>query len=164
MTTETELAEYAERVHMEAELNEWIEHTVIKASLGQMTQSEEDVMNDIFLEHFGVKGQKWGVRKARGDRSSFRDRAKAKKLGDLPDIKKMSDADLRAAVSRLQLEKQFRELSKPPSNTFKAHGSKFAKDVLIQVGKEHAKKALIAAPGAIASVAMGAFVAKKMLD
>jgi hypothetical protein len=156
VTTETELAEYAERIHMEAELNEWIEHTVLVASLEQMTQSEEEVLD--FLEHFGVKGQQWGVRKPRGDRSAFKKKAKP----TLPDLSKMSNEDLRAAVSRLQLEKQFRDLSKPQSKTFTGRGSKFAAEVLKDIGKQHARKIIVEGAAVIATGAAVAWRMSKM--
>lgn len=140
MTSELELEEYAERIHMEAELNEWIEHTVIQESLSNINQSEEDLLD--YLMHFGVKGQKWGVRKARGDRSAFKKRAKA----NLPDLSKMSNEDLKAAVGRMQLEKQFRDLSKATQP--KKAGVDFAKGILKDVGKQKAKEAIIAGIGA----------------
>ena len=156
MTTETELAEYAERVHMEAELNEWIEHTVIAASLRRMTQNEADIMQDLDLAHFGIRGQKWGVRKARGDRSAFK-----KKAGPiLPDFKKMSNEELKAVVSRMQLEKQFIDLSKATSP--KSAGKEFAKGILKDVGKQKAKELVLA--GITASVGAMLFARSVMKD
>jgi len=36
-----------------------------------------------FLEHRGVKGMRWGVRKARGDRTAFSERSKKQKAAIL---------------------------------------------------------------------------------
>ncbi len=123
MTTESELIDYADRILMEEELLDYI-------------------------QHHGVRGQKWGVRKARGDRSAFM----KKKKPDQPDISKLSDQELRNMVSRMQLEKQFKDLSKQSNKTFTGHGAKFASDILKDVGKQHARKLIVEGVG-VASVA-----------
>lgn len=87
-------------------------------------------MNDE-LYHYGVKGMKWGVRKGRksgglgkklkkkfraaktrfqnasGSRSSNALRAYRKK-----DINRMSNKDLQTAINRMNLERQYRNLTK----------------------------------------------------
>lgn len=56
-----------------------------------------------FLEHFGVKGMKWGIRK---DKTSSGGKSKpASKT-----VKSLSDEELRTRVKRLNLEKQYVDL------------------------------------------------------
>lgn len=56
------------------------------------------------LYHFGVKGMKWGVRK----RSVSSDTPSTHKV----DPRTLSDKDLQANIKRMQLEKQYSDLSK----------------------------------------------------
>lgn len=58
------------------------------------SMTEEDI-----LEHYGVKGMHWGVRRDREDLTS------------------LSEDDLRKRVDRMRLEKQYRELSVTPSSS-----------------------------------------------
>lgn len=114
----------------------------------------EDV--EEFLDHHGVKGQRWGVRKPRGDRSAF------VKKGKGQDLSKMSDQQLRDAVGRMQLERQFRDLSKAGNKTFGDSGKSFVKDVLKDVGKQHARKVITEGIAAAGTIATAALIAKKM--
>lgn len=50
---------------------------------------------DAFLAHYGVKGMKWGVRKKRAPRPESQ----------------MSDAELQRNIQRLNMEKQYRQLT-----------------------------------------------------
>lgn len=81
-----------------------------------------------FLAHYGIKGQKWYQRRFQYDDGSLTpegkkrysksknhadyDRARAKK-----DVKKMSDVELRATNNRLNMERQYRDLSSTELNT-----------------------------------------------
>lgn len=105
-------------------------------------------MNDE-LYHYGIKGMKWGVRKGRksgglgkklkkkfraaktifqnasGSRSSNALRAYRKK-----DINRMSNKDLQTAINRMNLEKQYRSLTKRDLTV----GNRLAKDILAYGG------------------------------
>ncbi len=83
----------------------------------------QDIMElDDVLEHFGVKGQKWGVRR---DPSGTHGGAKPNPLRDV------SDEDLRKMVNRLQMEQQFRSLSEKTANkTAIDHGAAFMQNVV----------------------------------
>ena len=59
-------------------------------------------MNEDFLEHYGTKGMKWGVRKSSTKSSKSSPAEKAAKL---------SDSDLKAKVNRLNMEKQYISLT-----------------------------------------------------
>lgn len=87
-------------------------------------------MKENVLEHHGVLGQKWGVLRSKsalykaGLKERVRKRSSEKNQNEsktdsssktskkTTNPKKMSDADLNKAIQRLQLEKQYRDLSK----------------------------------------------------
>ena len=85
------------------------------------------------LAHYGILGMKWGVRRyqnkdgsltAAGKKRYNRDEQKIVKKK--PSVKEMSDDELRKAVNRLQLERQYSQLS--PSNIVK--GKEYTKKVI----------------------------------
>lgn len=92
--------------------------------------------NDSYLTHYGKLGMKWGIRnffKKRGKSNSRKAALARKKAGikeesGKPEPKKkvseMSDAELKAAVQRLENEKKYRDLN--PRHV--SAGEKFAKD------------------------------------
>ncbi len=86
---------------------------------------------DNVIEHYGVKGMKWGIRRSRKAR-----RRAAKKRA-----KKMSDSDLRAKVNRLNMEKQYVDLSvgkaKGPSRLNR--GAKAVGRILLSAGTKSLK-------------------------
>lgn len=136
MTTEAEVLEFIKQ----AKTNGTVKASTLHDALSQV------------IEHFGVKGQKWGVR--RKSRSGG-----GKPSG--PDISKLSDHELRTVVSRMQLEKQYNDLAKANNKGLGAEGSAFAKSLMREVGKEHAKKVIIKSVGALGTAL---FVAKKLND
>ena len=71
---------------------------------------------DDFLQHYGVLGMKWGRRKARSNVSSNKKPKSTKnttisKPKHKPPQRQLSDAELRAAVNRLRLEREYAELT-----------------------------------------------------
>lgn len=108
-----------------------------------MTATDKLVENH--LAHFGIKGMKWGVRRKRGsdgrvggdssDSSSEssgtssgskggKTKAKKVKVGDL------SDAELREAVNRMNLEKQYKQLAAEKAAATQSVGSKATKFII----------------------------------
>lgn len=59
-------------------------------------------MPDNFLEHYGTKGMKWGIRKAVSGRKGKSASATAKTL---------TDKELKKRVNRLNMEKQYTKMS-----------------------------------------------------
>lgn len=57
-----------------------------------------------FLEHYGVKGMRWGIRKDKkfGGRSNKKPKPKASDF---------SDEELRRYLNRVQMERQYRQLN-----------------------------------------------------
>lgn len=98
-------------------------------------------MDNNELYHYGVLGMKWGVRKDRGggvSKTGRRFRSKKEKTPVHEDyarahskksVKSMSDAELRNRINRLQMEKQYKELSGASVNKGKKFASRVLKDV-----------------------------------
>ena len=79
---------------------------------------------DDFLQHYGVLGMKWGRRKARSNVSSNKKPKSTKntttsKPKPKPPQRQLSDAELRAAVNRLRLEREYAELTYRASSRVK---------------------------------------------
>ena len=77
-----------------------------------------EMNNEIYLQHHGVKGQKWGVRRYQNKDGSLTQAGKArqksssasssKSSSDTPSYKKMSNAQLQKKIDRLNLEANYR--------------------------------------------------------
>ena len=80
---------------------------------------------DDFLAHYGIMGMKWGVRNAESSRrtgkpksnkprvsskSSDKKSSKSNRLSDNPKNRRMTDAELKATVARLRLERELSDL------------------------------------------------------
>jgi len=85
---------------------------------------------DEYLEHHGIKGMKWGVRRERGSDGTV--------SGNLSKVnpRTLSDSDLRAAVNRMQLERQFSQLATERVSK----GDGFAKNLLKDIGKQQVRR------------------------
>jgi len=75
------------------------------------------------LEHYGVKGQKWGVRKNRGSSTA---KTKFKKSP-----KKLSDTELQKRIKRLEAEKRYNDLN----SRDKSRGEKIALEIMENSGR-----------------------------
>lgn len=87
-----------------------------------------------YLQHHGVKGMRWGVRKSGSDSgvkkySGSRTRYKGKP-------KDLTDEELFKRIKRLEAEKRYSELNSRTTNA----GKKHAGEVLTRIGKESAVK------------------------
>lgn len=97
-----------------------------------------------FLQHYGILGMKWGVRRSRKElererkqRNASEDSKKAAK-NKKRDISELSNEELRELNNRMQLERQYRDLTKSEIGP----GKRFAQEVLRETGKELVKEYL----------------------
>jgi len=94
------------------------------------------------LEHFGIKGMKWGVRRTQaeihGDAAAAKSaHDKAKKHG----TSSLSNKELQDLIVRMNLEKQYNQVVPTSKGTRAARaGSKFAADILVGVAKSQVTK------------------------
>ena len=89
------------------------------------------------LYHFGILGMKWGIRRQRGSDGRVvegsrgsEDHQKARDLKK-KGARNLSNAELKAYVERMNLEKQYSNLNKKEVSA----GRKFVSDVLVTAGK-----------------------------
>ena len=116
---------------------------------------EYNYNNSDELFHYGVKGMRWGVRKSTPTSGGTKKSKKKSLIAKMSDKKKkakkektkeeaqeaekkksvkdMSDAELRAKISRLQLEKQYSDLSRQTEPVSK--GKKFVENIMTKSGE-----------------------------
>lgn len=85
---------------------------------------------DDVLAHFGVKGMRWGVRKNRVTKARLTNQSgDYKHAHSKTPNHKLSNKELQRRVTRLNLEKQYRDLTaKPQSKYRKKLGEKYAEN------------------------------------
>lgn len=100
-----------------------------------------------FLEHHGVKGQRWGVRNDPGSKKYTGSTNKAPKSKSKNAHKNgvtkysgkphmLTDAELNARIKRLETEKKYKQLNKRDVST----GQKHVNEVLTNIGKNSVTK------------------------
>ncbi len=82
---------------------------------------------DHAIEHHGVLGMKWGVRRSK---SQLR-REAAKRISESKDL---TDDELRSRINRLTMEKQYRDLVNSMSRTERSKSKEFITRVLTNAG------------------------------
>lgn len=103
-------------------------------------------MDNNYLQHYGILGMKWGVRRSKNQlaKSSKTRRSKtdnwsddAKEVSKLKKkkVSEMTNAELRKFNERMNLERQYSQLTQKEKNA----GAKFCSDLLRETGKEIAK-------------------------
>lgn len=92
-----------------------------------------------FLAHYGVKGMKWGRRKAQVAPSADAEKVTAiKAKAKTGKAKALSNAELQAAINRMQLEQNFKRLSVNE----KPAVSRFISSTLLEIGKREVQSAV----------------------
>jgi len=90
------------------------------------------------IEHYGVKGMKWGVRK---QRSKKEEKVISKRAKALKNVRTLSNDDIKAYTDRLSSEKKLKELLREDLSP----GRAMAQRVLGTSGEKVAKAALTGA-------------------
>ena len=102
--------------------------------------------NELIIQHYGVKGMKWGVRKAVKTRSESAKRERSWKK-QYRDRGKMSDDELRNVVNRLRLENEFAKLSGQASKGQRKMAKSFIKGASSIAMNDQTKQAMASAIG-----------------
>lgn len=89
------------------------------------------------LYHHGILGQKWGVRRteaqlAKSSKGTTSSKKVSAKEVERNKVKSMSDTELRQRINRIQMEKQYKNLT----STEISSGKRFVNDVISQSGKK----------------------------
>lgn len=89
------------------------------------------------LYHYGIKGMKWGIRRFRNKDGSLTAAGKKRYSDDYvkahsgKDVKEMSDNELRSVNNRLQMERQYQQLTKKSTSN---RGKKIVNAVISTAG------------------------------
>lgn len=141
----------------------------MKQSDEEGTDFDIDELLEYVVEHHGVKGQKWGVRRNRrqldasSQHVSVNRHPDAQRAHDIATQQKtqgthsLSNQDLQTLITRMNLEQQFGRLSSTHQNA----GKRFVKELLVGVGKEHAKNLATKASTQAGKKILAKAVAKK---
>lgn len=98
------------------------------------------------LQHYGVLGMKWGVRRSPAQLGRKKYAKKEKSVSNKKEKRKLSakskktvkdwtDDELRAKINRLELEKKYRDLLKAENAPKVSKGKAFVSDILDKSGK-----------------------------
>lgn len=82
----------------------------------------------------GASVKQYSTEKPKSKRQIKKEAAAAAEKARKDELSRMSDKELRARINRLQMEKQYEQLTATPKQT--NAGSKFVKDVLVNAGKQ----------------------------
>ena len=126
-------------------------------------------MPETYLAHYGIKGQKWGIRRFQNpdgtrtplgkkrererevDHDTLIKSTNAKELYKNRD--KLSDKELQDRLNRLRNEEALRQMAKARTTT--KNGQSIAKKVLSKIGEKSAEAIAVAAVGAILGTTNG---------
>lgn len=98
--------------------------------------SSETVAN--ILEHHGVKGMKWGVRKKRNESARAKQFGSGKTRFKDAKVKDLSEEEINKRIKRMELEKRYSDLNKSK----KKAGSDYVSTILSNSGKSAAGAAV----------------------
>lgn len=147
--TDKELEELIVRLRKENELQDLISYLKRKSNPpGNISYESPHVSTEEPIDtlyHYGILGMKWGKRKTQGSGSTSSKKSstenqsedyKKKNVLKKKKISEMSNAELKDLNNRLQLEKQYKELTRAETSA----GKKFVTDVLTNAAKQTASQ------------------------
>lgn len=147
--TDKELDELIVRLRKENELQDLVTYLKRKSnppgniSYDNPNVSTEEPIDTLY--HYGILGMKWGKRKSQSGRTTTSSKKAAESQSDdhkkktnlkKKKVSEMSNAELKDLTTRMQLEKQYKDLRK----TEVSAGKKFVNDLIKDVGKELVKE------------------------
>lgn len=97
------------------------------------------------MEHYGVLGMRWGVRKGGSSGSARANTKRYKKImkdARKADLSKMSDKELREKINRLSMEKQYRQITAKDLSAGKSVAKSIIGDAAKEVAKQRVKDAM----------------------
>ncbi len=124
-------------------------------------------MDNAELIHYGVKGMKWGVRrtpvqlghrrkpKKIAKRSRESPESEKKKSAPKKSVHELSDEELRQAISRLEMEKRYKELERSANPQKNNDGKKFVENILRKSGENIATQFTTYAMGTLVNKIAG---------
>ena len=121
---------------------------------------------DDVLEHYGIKGMRWGVRKAEGKSGPAKVSSDVEAVMKAKDVIRksgtagLSNKELQQVVTRMNLENQYSNLHRNKSLVKKMEEGNHAAKTLLKTGKTLKEIYKVAAPFLAAMVAAG-YVANK---
>lgn len=90
---------------------------------------------DNYLAHYGVKGQKWGIRRFQNEdgtlKNPFRKQKPESKTWKSSDVSNLSDEELNRRLNRLNREKQYKELTASRATKVRKFIVKSATNILV---------------------------------
>lgn len=85
-------------------------------------------MKTNFLVHYGILGMRWGIRR------TPEQLAKASNSRSETAVSKLSDEELRRRIDRINLERRYKDLTKPEVKKKSTRGREFCENLLKDVG------------------------------
>lgn len=105
------------------------------------------IVNGDILAQFGVRGMKWGVRKPTTRGSTPPSKRAPKEGGEKRqslDMHSMSDTELRNAINRIKMQKEYAQLTAPPPKE-KGRGRQLVENIVFSSAEAAGKKVLTGA-------------------